>query len=301
MPANRPTVDVVPYLFHIPDCEELSVDNGLSAGDVAASVFRDAMNLHHTLPRSRSWRTAEDAAVRMKYRPPQDWQRMAISELLRGSPREQVVKDQFDFWATERKSKAAVDEVYVAGDTTLLQRRCIAVIGSRDVSEAGLKRATRIARELAEQDVVVVSGLAAGVDCAAMKSAIANGGHTVGVIGTPLDKAYPAANASLQETVYRDHLLVSQFAFGERTYRSSFPERNKTMALLSDASVVIEASDTSGTLHQASECVRQNRWLGILKSVVDDPKLTWPKGFLAYERCLVIDTTETLLEHLYPK
>ncbi|WP_443969590.1 DNA-processing protein DprA [Sphingobium sp. CR28] len=237
----------------------------------------------------------------MRYRAPSDWKHVGVAELLEGSPREAVVKEQFDFWASKPKSQSAVQSVYCAGDVSLLQKPCIAVIGSREVSEDGIKRARRIARELVDSGIVVVSGLAAGVDMNAMQSAIASGGHTIGVIGTPLDKAYPAANASLQETVYRDHLLISQFEFGERTYRSSFPDRNRTMALLSDASVVIEASDTSGTLHQASECVRQNRWLGILKSVVDDPRLTWPKNFLNYERCLVIDTTETLLRHVYSK
>lgn len=266
------------------------------------SDMDSAMQLHHTPQARRA--TRDDVgygSYRMKYRPPSEWRKVAISDLLRGSPREQVVKEQFDLWAEGPKSKAAVQQVFVAGDAELLKRKCIAVIGSREVSEDGIKRARRIARELAEQNVVVVSGLAAGVDMNAMRSAIANGGHTIGVIGTPLDKAYPAANGSLQEEVYRDHLLISQFESGERTFRSSFPERNKTMALLSDASVVIEASDTSGTLHQASECVRQHRWLGILKSVVDDPRLTWPKGFLNYERCLVIDTTETLLASVYPQ
>lgn len=273
----------------------------LNIASAQHSVGTDAMDLDHaSMKRGHSWGAVEDRAYHMKYRPPNNWRKVAIADLLRGSPRERAVKEQFDFWATGPKSKSAVESLFVAGDASLLQRKCIAVIGSREVSEDGRKRATRIARELAEQDIVVVSGLAAGVDALAMMSAIASGGRTVGVIGTPLDKAYPAANSSLQEEVYRDHLLVSQFESGERTYRSSFPERNKTMALLSDASVVIEASDTSGTLHQAAECVRQNRWLGILKSVVDDHRLTWPKNFLTYERCVVIDTTETLLTRVYP-
>lgn len=237
---------------------------------------------------------------RARYQPPADWKRCEVSDLLRGSPRENQVKEQFDFWAEKPKSQSGVKSVYAAGETELLREKCIAVIGSRDVSLEGIKRARRIARELAEAGVVVISGLAAGVDTNAMQSAIASGGRTIGVIGTPLDRAYPAENAALQEEVYRDHLLISQFDFGERTYRSSFPARNKTMAMLSDATVVIEASDTSGTLHQAAECVRQNRWLGILKSVVDNERLSWPKQFLDYERCLIIESTGGLLKSVYP-
>lgn len=255
------------------------------------------MLANHTHPTSERQSTVKR---RSKYQPPSDWQRVEVSELLRGSPRENQVKEQFDFWAEKPKSQSGVKTVFAAGDTSLLREKCIAVIGSRDVSLEGIKRARRIAREMADAGVVVISGLAAGVDTNAMQSAIASGGRTIGVIGTPLDRAYPAENAALQEEVYREHLLISQFDFGERTFRSSFPARNKTMAMLSDATVVIEASDTSGTLHQASECVRQNRWLGILKSVVENDRLKWPKQFLDYERCLVIESTDGLLESVYP-
>jgi DNA processing protein len=73
---------------------------------------------------------------------------------------------------------------------------------------------------------VIVSGLAEGVDAEAMTAAIAAGGRVVGVIGTPLDKAYPGQNKRLEEEVYRDHLLISQFASGSRVFPSNFPVRN---------------------------------------------------------------------------
>jgi len=146
---------------------------------------------------------------------------------------------------------------------------------------------------------VVVSGLAAGVDAIALGSAIRSGGRVIAVIGTPLNKAYPAQNVDMQEEIYRSHLLLSQFEIGERTFPSSFPARNRTMAAISDASVIIEASETSGTLHQAAECVRLGRWLGISKSVVEDPDLTWPEKFLKYEKCVVLESTGDLIERVY--
>lgn len=180
---------------------------------------------------------------------------------------------------SEERSQSTIT-LYFAGDPTLLARKCVAVVGSRNVTEAGARRAGRLARELVAQNVVVVSGLAEGVDAAAHHAAIAAGGRTVAVIGTGLDRAYPAVNAELQELIWRNHLLVSPFAVGGQVYKSNFPHRNKVMAALSDATVVIEASDTSGSLHQAAECLRIGRWLFIPKSIAESSEVSWPSKFL---------------------
>ena len=81
----------------------------------------------------------------------------------------------------------------------------------------------------------MVSGLAEGIDYAAHTAAIDHGGRTIAVIGTPLDKVYPAKHADLQETIYRDHLLVSAFEWGKGFVPSNFPERNRIMARLAMA------------------------------------------------------------------
>lgn len=198
-----------------------------------------------------------------------------------------------------RGDDAVALPIFYSGEIDLVDRPAIAVIGTRNVSEIGRKRATKFARELVQRGVVVVSGLAAGVDAAALLSAMAAGGRVIAVIGTPLDKAYPAENSRLQEEIYRSHLLISQFAPGERTFPSNFPARNRTMAAISDASVIIEASESSGTLHQAAECVRLGRWLGISKSVAEDPRLEWPSKFRSYERCIVLESTEELVAKVY--
>lgn len=185
-----------------------------------------------------------------------------------------------------------------AGDLSLVERRCVAIVGTRKVSPDGAKRARRLARELVQAGVVVVSGLAEGVDTEALTAAIEAGGKTIAVIGTPLDSAYPASNRRLQEQIYRDHLLVSQFPHGAKVFPGNFPARNKVMAAISDATVIVEASDTSGTLHQAAECTRLGRWLFILRSVVEDKTVTWPSKFEKYERTQVVSSTEELLTKL---
>lgn len=234
-----------------------------------------------------------------RYHPPRSWQFVTVRELAEGSSRISITPDQLQLLASDRKANGKEVGVYVSGDVSLVQRRCVSIIGTRKCSGEGAARARRLARELVAHEVVIVSGLAEGIDTNAMTATIASGGRTIGVIGTPLDKAYPARNGELQEEVYRDHLLISQFGSGERVFRSNFPQRNRLMAVLSDATVVIEASDTSGTLHQAAECVRLGRWLFIAKSVVDDTSLAWPKKFLNYERTRVLSHPDDVISSVY--
>lgn len=188
--------------------------------------------------------------------------------------------------------------VFCVGERELVKRKSIAVVGSRKVSPEGAARTRRLAKELVGHGIVVVSGLAEGVDQNAHQAAIDAGGETIAVIGTPVDRAYPAKHAELQETIYRDHLLISPFPKGYAVQKSSFPERNKLMAALSDGTCIIEATDTSGSLHQAAECAGLGRWLFILKSLVENSALTWPRKFLSSEnreRVVVVETIEDIL------
>lgn len=237
--------------------------------------------------------------TRRRYGPPERVEEASLRTLVSTLPRPALGEAQLDL--LDRGRDVATDPVhlFMAGDTALLERRCIAVIGARKASELGRKRARKFARELVEAGVVVVSGLADGIDTEALSSALEAGGRVIAVIGTPLDQAYPASNKRLQERIYRDHLLVSQFRPGTRVFPSNFPARNRTMAALSDASVVIEASDSSGTLHQAAECMRLGRWLGISRGVVEDKTLNWPGSFLDKPGCVVLETTGQFLETVY--
>jgi DNA processing protein len=187
-------------------------------------------------------------------------------------------------------------KIWVAGDVSLAKLPCVAVVGARNVSPEGAARTRRLAKELVKAGVVVVSGLAKGVDTAALIAAIEAGGRTIAVIGTPINRVYPAENKRLQEKIYREHLLVSQFPAHTRVFPSNFPERNKLMAAISDATVIIEASDTSGSLHQAAECVRLGRWLFIAKSLTENLSLRWPKDFVNYPNTKILHHTSEILE-----
>ncbi|MCI0587145.1 MAG: DNA-protecting protein DprA [Planctomycetes bacterium] len=183
----------------------------------------------------------------------------------------------------EVEQKNAPRALYVAGARGLLvEGRRVSLVGSRRGTKAGLDRAARFARALVERGVVVVSGLAEGIDTAAHRSALEAAGRTIAVLGTPLDQFFPAANRELQLRIMREHLAVSQFAPGSRVRPQWFPMRNRTMALLSDATVIVEAGEGSGTLHQGWEALRLGRPLFLAETTARDGRLRWPAEMVHY-------------------
>lgn len=181
------------------------------------------------------------------------------------------------------EEKNAPDVLYTAGDAALLTEGSrVAIVGSRKATPDGIKRAQAVTRALVQQGIIVVSGLAEGIDTVAHRTAIEEGGRTIAVLGTPLSKAYPATNAVLLEEIKRDHLAISQFPEGYPGKSENFPRRNRTMALICDATIVIEASEKSGTRHQGWEAIRLGRDLYLLENVATNPNLTWPKQLIEY-------------------
>ena len=192
----------------------------------------------------------------------------------------------------------APKQLFVAGHAEWLrQEPRVSVVGARKASPDGLKRAAKLARLLVKHGAIVISGLAEGIDAAAHTTAMDAGGRTVAVIGTPLSETYPAKHRELQHRLMRDHLVLSQFPEGYPTTRKNFPLRNRTMALVSDASVIVEASDGSGSLSQGWEALRLGRPLFLLASVLDQRGLSWPRKMMDYG-AMVLNKPEDLLEQL---
>jgi len=201
----------------------------------------------------------------------------------------------------EVEKKHAPKELYVAGDVTLLTKRArVSIVGSRKASPLGLKRAAKLAAMLVERGVVVVSGLAEGIDTAAHLAAIEHGGRTVAVLGTPLDECFPAENQALQDRIMREHLAVSQFAPGKRLGAKAFPMRNRTMALLSDATVIVEAGEKSGTIHQGWEALRLGRLLYIMESLVKEGH-EWTSEMQRYGALVLSEATKDLFLESIPE
>lgn len=186
-----------------------------------------------------------------------------------------------------RDARYPIEMLYYQGAWELTETRSIAVVGSRKASEAGVKRARRLARELVDRNFTVVSGLAQGIDIAAHTSALEAGGRTIAVIGTPLGVYYPKPHRVMQERIAAEHLLISQVPVLRYEHQKVpqnklfFPERNATMSALTEGTVIVEAGETSGTLTQARAALHQGRRLFILDSCFQRSDITWPARYEA--------------------
>lgn len=199
---------------------------------------------------------------------------------------------------TELERLNAPAKLFVAGRLEVLELEPrVSIVGARTASAQGLGRAHRLAKELAGEGVVVVSGLAKGIDTAAHRGAIDAKGNTIAVLGTPLDRCYPKENDALLQLIMREHLAISQFPPGSPIQRYNFPQRNRTMALIAEATVIVEAGNSSGSLSQGWEALRLGRLVFMMKSVFERPGLTWPNKLLDYG-ARVLTRSEDLLENL---
>ncbi len=204
-----------------------------------------------------------------------------------------------EYPTTLRDAKNPIEVLYYQGNLDLLSSEAVSVVGSRKPTDEGRRRARKIARLLVENDFTVMSGLATGIDTEAHQAAIKANGRTISVIGTALNEVYPKENTELQRQIAKEFLLVTQVPFYQysmqdyRRNRGFFPERNKTMSALSQATIIVEASETSGTLIQARAALQQGRKLFILKSCFDRG-LEWPERFLKRGAIKIEDGSEIL-------
>ena len=204
-----------------------------------------------------------------------------------------------EYPTTLRDAKNPIEVLYYQGNLDLLSSEAVSVVGSRKPTDEGRRRARKIARLLVENDFTVMSGLATGIDTEAHQAAIEANGRTISVIGTALNEVYPKENTELQRQIAKEFLLVTQVPFYQysmqdyRRNRGFFPERNKTMSALSQATIIVEASETSGTLIQARAALQQGRKLFILKSCFDRG-LEWPERFLKRGAIKIEDGSEIL-------
>jgi len=189
---------------------------------------------------------------------------------------------------------------YYLGELSLFSKGArVSIIGTRKPTPEGIRRANIVAKKLVAEGITIVSGMAEGVDTLAHTVAIENRGKTIAVLGTPLDKPYPKSNMGLFEHLSNNQLVISQFETGYPFSKRNFPIRNRTMALISHATVIIEASENSGTIHQGWEALRLGRPLYLLESLVKNSNLTWPEKFIEYgARVLTRDNFDDLLNEL---
>lgn len=150
-------------------------------------------------------------------------------------------------------------QLYYMGDISILKKRCAAVVGSRNTNQYGRTTAVAIAGKLAEKDVVVISGMARGIDTCAHRGALDAGGSTVAVLGCGVDICYPEENSSLKKELEERGLILSEYPPGTMPMPYHFPQRNRIISGLSEVTVVVQARNSSGALITAELAAEQGR------------------------------------------
>lgn len=186
--------------------------------------------------------------------------------------------------------------LFVRGELREADNRAVAIVGTRQASDAGLDQARRLAEELARSDVTVLSGLARGIDSAAHRAALDAGGRTVAVMGTGIDRIYPAEHQELAEEILKAGALVSQFWPEAPPTRVSFPMRNVVMSGMAIGTVVIEASATSGARMQARLALEHGKRLFLVKSLVMHEE--WAGRYAERPGTTVVDSVDDILDVL---
>jgi DNA processing protein len=183
----------------------------------------------------------------------------------------------------------------ILGRAELLEEETIAVVGSRNASINGTSFAKKIAEELSKSNLIIVSGLARGIDTAAHKDGI--GGGTIAVIAGGIDNIYPAENEFLYKEIAEKGLLVAENPFGMVPIANSFPQRNRIISGLSVATIVIEASLKSGSLITARLAAEQGRNVFAVPGFPLDYRYSGT-NYLLKQGAILIESYQDVLDHL---
>lgn len=163
-------------------------------------------------------------------------------------------------------------QLYVLGSLEFTGQPIVAVVGSRKATPYGLEAVKRLISPLAEAGVLIVSGLAHGIDGAAHRAALAGGGQTVAVLGTAIDVIYPTAHHQLAQQIEQGRgAIISESGPGTRVHRGAFPLRNRIIAGMSHATIVIEAALESGSLITARCALEENREVFVVPGPITSP------------------------------
>lgn len=150
-------------------------------------------------------------------------------------------------------------KLYLAGDISLLYTESVAIVGSRKFTAYGREISQIIAKELAKYSITVVSGMALGIDTFAHEASLKANGKTIAVLGTGINRVYPASNRGLMEEIYNKGLIISEYEPDFRGSKFTFPLRNRIISGISSKVVIVEAGAKSGALITANYAIEQGK------------------------------------------
>ncbi len=171
--------------------------------------------------------------------------------------------------------------LFTLGDAAMLTRRSVAIVGTRHASPSGLRIAHELAVSFSRAGILVVSGMALGIDAAAHRGALDVTSPTVGVLGGGADLPYPPTHAALHRRIIETGLTVSEALPGQRPVKGAFPRRNRIIAALSDLIIVVEAGQRSGALITAGLALDLGRPVAAVPGPIDSPRHVGSNQLLA--------------------
>jgi len=189
--------------------------------------------------------------------------------------------------------------LYYRGDIALLAAdiNAVGIVGTRRCSHYGTETAQKFASELSDYGIVIVSGLATGVDAVAHKAALeTSGGKTIAVLGMGHDKFYPSDNLKLYQKICTEGLVVSEYPPNFEASKYTFPERNRIISALSDAVIIIEAAAKSGALITADRALEQNKEIFAVPANITSPKSIGTNKLIQKGVAQLLSGTEDVLE-----
>ena len=189
--------------------------------------------------------------------------------------------------------------LYARGDVSLLHHPQLAVVGSRNPTQGGRNNAVAFSRHLAAAGLGITSGLAMGIDAAAHEGALQAGGITIAVMGTGLDRIYPARNRGLAHQIAEHGLLLSEFPIGATARAANFPRRNRIISGLALGVLVVEAAQKSGSLITARIASEQGREVFAIPGSIHNP-LARGCHRLIRQGAKLVETADDILEELAP-
>ncbi|HEY8170818.1 MAG TPA: DNA-processing protein DprA [Candidatus Limnocylindria bacterium] len=189
--------------------------------------------------------------------------------------------------------------LYIAGDGAAFEERSVAIVGTRHASGYGMATADELAAELAAAGVTVVSGLALGIDGAAHRAAIASGGRTVAVLPSPIDRIYPPRHRDLAREVGRTGgALITEIPIGASIGRPDFARRNRLIAGLAEAVIVVEAPDRSGALLTAAAAIAIGRDLYAVPGPINAMVSRGCNRLIADNDAVMVTSPASVLRHI---
>jgi DNA processing protein len=187
--------------------------------------------------------------------------------------------------------------LYVKGRLELLNQFALAVVGSRNATPQGVNNAEAFAKSLSDTGLCIISGMAHGIDAAAHRGALCGKGGSIGVVGTGLDKVYPAANRDLAHALAHQGALVSEFPLGTPPLAANFPRRNRIISGMSAGCLVVEASLQSGSLITARLALEQNRDVFAIPGSIHAPQSKGCHALLK-QGAKLVETAQDIIEEL---